>query len=611
MNQLFMDIECYCDYFLVMFMDVDGRTKSFELYEGHPLDVDGMAVYLQSEIVTFNGIHYDQPMLSLAMSGASNARLKKASDAIITQDLKPWDFYQQYACEPVDFDHIDLIEVAPGMVGLKLYGGRMHCPKLQDLPIEPSASIAPSDRPALRLYCRNDLRVTQALYNELRGQIDLRRVMSEQLDADLRSKSDAQIAESVLRKAYIDAHGRAPRRRPITYTSFKYVAPEYIGFATPQLKELLTMLTSVDMVIKDTGHVQMPDEITASEIIIHGRTYNIGLGGIHSNESEVSHCASDTVLLRDIDVVSYYPSLMLNMGMYPPALGELFLETYANIKKERVEAKRSGDKVKDAVLKITLNGCFGKTSNQYSILYNPSMMIHTTLTGQLSLLMLIEALEHYGIPVVSANTDGVVTKFHPDQEPLLKKIVGAWERRTGLETEETNYKSIHSRDVNSYVAVKTDGKVKTKGAFASGGLAKNPQNEICAEAVVAFLSKGIKPEDTIRACTDIRKFLTLRTVTGGAVKEGYTLGKAIRWYYGDGETGAILYKKNGNLVPRSEGAIPLMDLPDTFPANVDFGWYIRECNDLLMDLGVTPRPPVVKLPRKNSKAWKEMFGVAT
>jgi DNA polymerase elongation subunit (family B) len=173
---------------------------------------------------------------------------------------------------------------------------------------------------------------------------------------------------------------------------------------------------------------------------------------------------------------------MLNMGMYPTSMGPHFLTAYRNILIERLAAKDAGLKVKDAILKICLNGTFGKTSSKYSTLYNPSMTIHTTLTGQLCILMLIEALEANGVPVVSANTDGIVVKALRSQEALQRTIVREWEKTVNLETEETDYSSIHSRDVNSYIAIKTDGKVKTKGAFAKAGLAKNPQSEICVTA---------------------------------------------------------------------------------------------------------------------------------
>jgi hypothetical protein len=74
-------------------------------------------------------------------------------------------------------------------------------------------------------------------------------------------------------------------------------------------------------------------------------------------------------------------------------------------------------------------------------------------------------------------------------------------------------------------------------------------------------------------------------VKGGAVKDGEYLGKAIRWYYAQGMEGEIVYAKSGNKVPRSDGAKPLMVLPEAFPNDVDFGWYIREAEEMLNEIG--------------------------
>ena len=70
-------------------------------------------------------------------------------------------------------------------------------------------------------------------------------------------------------------------------------------------------------------------------------------------------------------------------------------------------------------------------------------------------------------------------------------------------------------------------------------------------------------------------------------KPGLTeyLGKSIRWYYAVGVQGEIVYATNGNKVPRSEGAKPMMDLPDEFPADVDFEWYEQECEKILKAIG--------------------------
>jgi hypothetical protein len=320
----------------------------------------------------------------------------------------------------------------------------------------------------------------------------------------------------------------------------------------------------------------------------------------------VAHFSDEDTVLIDRDVESYYPRLMLNMNMRPGGFGSHFNTVYGGILEDRLAAKRSKDSVKSNSLKIVLNGTFGKTSNRYSTLYSPEFMIRTTLTGQLTLLMLIEALECYGIPVISANTDGIVIKCPRHELEVLNLIVQKWEKHTGLKTEETVYKALYSRDVNNYIAVKEDSGAKAKGVYGPVSLSKNPQTPICAEAVINYLTKGLPIDDTVRGCRDISKFLTLRTVTGGAIKDGQPLGKAIRWYYAEGEAGAIHYATNGNTVPRSEGAKPLMDLPDRLPQDIDYEWYIRECEEILMAVGAKERPHVEKIPRKNSNAWKQL-----
>jgi hypothetical protein len=86
--------------------------------------------------------------------------------------------------------------------------------------------------------------------------------------------------------------------------------------------------------------------------------------------------------------------------------------------------------------------------------------------------MLIEQMELRGMHVVSANTDGFVTKVPRDRRWQFNATCFDWELRTGFNTEETEYQSLHSRDINNYVALANDNgkiKVKTKGTFASSG----------------------------------------------------------------------------------------------------------------------------------------------
>jgi DNA polymerase elongation subunit (family B) len=621
-TQFVLDVECYENLFHVAVMDVaSGKHKGFTKFndeQWYSQTLSELLTHPDTEFVTFNGKNYDMPMIALALEGASNKDLKAASDDIIQNGLFPWEFYRKYdVLEPTQIDHIDLIEVAPGMASLKIYGGRIHTQKMQDLPIEPDAVLTgDDDLDTVKFYCVNDLRVTRDLAQELAPQIQLRRDMSAMYDVDLRSKSDAQIAEAVLKAEYEKATGKQATKFKVDYTTFHYEPPAYIKFRNEPLKDMLKDVTSALMEINPTtGHVIMPEQIKDRTVTIGHSTYKLGIGGLHSQEKEVSYVSQrltwkgeEKVYIIDRDVVSYYPNLMLNGDLYPASFGDQFQPIYRDILERRVEAKRDGDMVTSNALKITLNGTFGKTSNQYSLLYTPKMMIYTTLTGQLSLLMLIEMLEEYGIQVVSANTDGFVMLVPESEYEDVNYIVARWEKHCGLETEETFYQYLYSRDVNNYIAITTDMKVKTKGAYASSGLMKNPQNEVCIEAVKEYLLNDTPCAQTIFDCKDITKFLTVRTVKGGAYKEGFTLGKAIRWYYSTAHKGEeITYKENGNAVPRTMGGRPCMDLPDEFPTDIDYDWYINECNEMLMDIGAVKRPELPKVPRKNSKEWKRLL----
>jgi len=198
--------------------------------------------------------------------------------------------------------------------------------------------------------------------------------------------------------------------------------------------------------------------------------------------------------------------------------------------------------------------------------------------------MLIERLTVAGAKIVSANTDGVVALFDKDKWDDMLAVTNQWTEETTYVLEWTGYDAMYSRDVNSYVAFKGD-EVKTKGGYEYGSIRKGYATEVCLDAVIAYLRDGTDPATVIESETDIRKFLTMRGVRGGAVWQGQELGKVVRWYNSlHGEP--IRYRTNGNKVAGSDGARPLMDLPVALPSDIDYDWYVTRCVKLLKDLGV-------------------------
>lgn len=526
-----LDTECYVDYYLVKFRNYERReTIEFEMRADCDLvlDVERIKqVLLRNTIITFNGNNYDLPMLHLALKLCEDAfvhpedvcrQLKEASDAIILGDMRGWQFMQLHELMPLPIDHVDLIEVAFGQGSLKLYGGRLHSRKLQDLPIDPSERVGERHR-IIADYCGNDLETTGDLRVHLTPQIELREQMTAQYGVDLRSKSDAQIAEAVLKSELLKRHNiKATRPEVLSGTSFLYRAPAFVSFKTPPLQQLLKEITTASFVIAPNGQPIEPAALKDRVVNIGGSAYRMGIGGLHSSETSVAHYADDDTLLLDRDVTSYYPSIILQCRLYPKHLGEPLLHVYRDIFERRVAAKMAGHKTTADTLKIVLNGSFGKFGSPYSVLYAPDLLIQVTVTGQLCLLMLIEALEAEGILVVSANTDGIVIKCPKSRKARLDAVVAEWEARTGFNTEETQYRALFSRDVNNYLAIKAKGGTKGKGAFAPVSISKNPKNQICTDAVIAYLEHGTPIGETILRCQDVRQFLTVRTVRGGAIR---------------------------------------------------------------------------------------------
>jgi len=583
-----VDTECYKDFWLCKVdPPLPGHSGEYQMFPGHPLDVYGLHRCLSlSTTVGFNSSHYDLPMIALAIAGADNAQLKQANDEIIQGNLQPWQFYDRWRLQPPTWiDHIDMIEIAPGQDSLKIYGGKMHSRKMQDLPIDPSQSISWYDRLVLREYCGNDLQVTRDLYNTFPAQIELREHMSSEYGIDLRSKSDAQMAEAIMKKLT----GVKYRVEVAPGTQFYYRPPSWMKF---QHLNVLDLIARSPFTVLSTGSVDMTEELKKTHIRIGKSTYHMGIGGLHSTETGAVHVADDQYSLQDVDVASYYPSLIIQTGIYPPAIGDQFRPIYKGWFDRRIACKRAGNKKDADSLKTLLNGTFGKLGSKWSIFYAPSEFIQVTVGGQLSLLVLIEMLEICGISVVSANTDGIVIKCRRDMEWLRDQIVKWWEGITGFETEAVTYRAICSRDVNNYMAMPADPKkpIKRKGTYAPPVPVATswpaPSGEICQDALCAYFTNGTPMADTIRSCTDIRKFVYVRRVTGGGTWNGEYLGKAVRWYYSTGQTSPILYRSDGRKVADSDGCRPLMELPDAMPTDVDYGKYISDARSMLADLGV-------------------------
>lgn len=589
---LIYDIECYPNYFLIAFMGIyTHKVIYFELDETRKLNHTVFSwVWRNFPIISFNGKHYDEPMANIAIAGYDNATLKGANNMIIEENYRPWEVLRQFKLRALPCNHIDIKEVMPGVgVGLKLYGARLGAQTLQDLPFPPDSFLNEDQKTIIRWYCVNDLKVTEMCYLAVKPDIELRENIGREHGIDVRSRSDAQVAEDVITAEYKALTGRYPPKpqpHELVGTILKYDVPAWMGFTTPLMQSVLQLVRDCNFKIGDDGKIINPAELKGLKFQMGNVTYSMGIGGLHSSEKNLVSAKRKGWKKKDADVTSYYPETILGQRLFPTHLGEVFLTIYKKIVDTRIAAKRAGEKRKSDSLKITINGAYGKFGSIFSFLYAPKLLLQTTLTGQLALLMLSEHLELNGAGIVSANTDGIVIEFPDHMEETVNRIVAQWEEITKFEMEYTEYESLHSSNVNNYVAIKANGEVKRKGWYREPGLTKNSNGIIILDAVVEYIKNRTPVSDTIRNCKDLNRFIVVRQARGGAVMGGTYLGGVVRWYHSNQEgLPEIIYAKNGNKVAGSTNGMPIQELPNFFPADMHYEHYIDAAQKMLEEFG--------------------------
>ena len=590
------DCEVYPNYFCIAFQGIKtGKVWYLELNGPDEVaDADDRVrltkIMKTCALVGFNSTGYDIPIINSYLSGKDTKGIYNVSQAIIVDNLRGRELHEIYnikrICDPYAMKHVDIMNVAPSKASLKLYGCRLHIDKVQDLPYAPGTTLTDDQKLVVLWYCVNDLNATAALRKALDKELLLRSQLTAQYKRQMLSRSDAQIAEDVIAAEIYRITSKkvaVPQFTP--GEKHWYKPPKWMEFQTPLLRGILDDIMAQPFIVNDYGKVYATEALKIKASI--GNTeYKLGIGGLHSCEKSMRHRASAEQQIISADVTSYYPFIILNMGLHPKHLGDNFLRVYKRLVERRLDAKRRGDKRTSDGLKISINGTFGKLASPHSILYSIGLMLTVTVTGQLTLLMLIEALELNGIKVISANTDGLVAVVKKEQKDTYDKLTAWWQQQTRFELEYDNYDVYCARDVNNYIAIRSDKTSYGKGVFGKNQMMINPVNNICQMAIEKYLCDNKPIEYTVLNHKDIKDYVSVRTVKGGAVWNGQYLGRAIRWYMSENEKdNEIVYAASGNRVPKTNGAKPIMDLPKIIPNDLDYQWYIDETYAMLKQIG--------------------------
>jgi len=406
-------------------------------------------------------------------------------------------------------------------VSLKKYQIWSRYPNVQELPYEPGSIITKEQIPIVVKYGYNDIDSTLDLYHHVKstGAIDLRKSITKQYGFKAENYNDVKIGEEINKITYIKNTGKSFNefrngRSPRDIIQVKDVIPEMISFKTKYLQDFLIKIK------KESFNPNVKGDFIY-ELHIGNKHYNFAKGGLHSHD-EAGIIEANDCQLREDDIGSMYPASMIIHKLFPQHLGIEWLmgiqgnadrrihELKPRLKFLKSNGKKNTKEYKDLkalvdALKMSLNGGgYGKTNSEYSWQYDPLVMFKVTFAGQLSILMLIEDFVQAGIEVISANTDGVVSKVRPDQMKVYQEIKDEWVKITKYKLEPTDYKKIIFSNVNNYIAqiIAIEGyeykDIKFKGWFEIDKEPhKDTSNRIVSLALANYFIEGVPVKETI------------------------------------------------------------------------------------------------------------------
>lgn len=555
MSTYAFDIEIYKNFLSVVFVNVENEfdQNTFVVFEDKD-DRQKIKDFIVSPITLcgYNNIYFDNVLLNALSEGYNCEGLFSLSQQIIRGENQDTIFNLRR--KKVPYKSIDFKELLGLDISLKQAIVVLEWPKIQDLPIPYDATIKPEDVSILVSYNENDVLPLVKLWDNLQPEIELRKRVNQLYKVDVTTESEGRIPNAIFEKLYSSAVGIPIKEIKLGRTIRDKVllgdcVDKNISFSSSELSSFLSEIKSFDLT-----------ERIKENIYFGGLVFNFGVGGLHTQDKPAGFYSSDDEVIIDADVTSFYPNIVLRNKIKPQHLSEDFLTIFENMTRERIEAKVKKDKIKADILKISINAVFGKLGNPDYWFYDPQAFFSVTISGQLYLLSLVEFLILRGFEVISANTDGIITKVLREREEEYYQACKEWETLTGFELEFTHYEKYIRRDVNNYIA-QGNNKVKRKGDFVCKEdnslykrLSQSYSPEIIPQALTNYFVNDIPVEDTLASSKNIFDFFMSQRVNK-KFKTIFRNGNDIELqhtnrYYASLEGGIILKKDTYKEVDR-------------------------------------------------------------
>ena len=558
----------------IIFEMSDRKNESVELYN-----------FLKSlaatgcRMVGFNNVGFDYPIVHFFIdyfsTGLTYVDIYNKSQQIINTS-----WANRFSNVVPEFKNhvtqIDLFKVHhfdndARRTSLKMIEFNLCMDSIEDLPYPPGTILNHDEKNVLIGYNDHDCDATEEFLIESIEMIEFREQLGEKYGGNYLNHNDKKIGTSYLinelerlipGSCYTQVNGRkAPRQTLRSSIALNEVIFPYVNFKEPEFERVRQWLAA--QVITETKGVF--NDVSAT---VHGFKYDFGTGGIHGSVASTVVESDDDFELWDWDVKSFYPQLAIKNKLFPEHLSAQFCDIYEDIYNQRL-THEPGTALNRA-LKLALNGAYGDSNSKYSPFYDPKFTMSITINGQLLLCMLAQHLiDIPGLTMVQINTDGMTVRCPRGHIEAMKTICKWWEGYTCLELESVIYSRMFIRDVNNYIAEKTNGKLKRKGAYAYERIIENPntmdrqwhQNHsalVVPKAAEAALVHGQDIRDFIINHSNIFDFM-LRTKVNRAddliltdtVGNSRNLQKITRYYISAANNAGALTKVS----PPTKGAI--------------------------------------------------------
>lgn len=598
MKKLFYDIEVFEKMNLVGLLDEEGIGYVIVNAPNLPsnvFDVDDVQIYLNvgkvREVanesllsgnyvyVGFNNKAYDNFLIEDILQNRPTNYIKLKSDSVIKK--RPSQF--------IDFLNLDTKEqMQPGFSLKKFESMSGMMVEESSVPFDYKDEFTVEQILEVCHYNIQDLRATIELYNTRKDYFDGKELLVKEYGT---SKTSINYSNGSTAASYLMGRDKLE--------SFEPEDPEIYGVPTgvklflenalklsPEISHLKTKVEREKAMRKEWTSLVMED---------HGMVYTWGFGGLHSAKGRIEtnkrgtkkivYDVVDETNVQQWDSGSHFPNIMLRDNLLGPVTNK-----FRNLVTERLKNKALGNPLA-GTQKIIINSVYGLLRLQSSKLYNPKSAIRVNVSGMVAIYNLANQLDLVGT-VYQVNTDGIAFKPYPDvTQETLNIIKQQWEDDFKLQLEVSSFKRLIQRDVNNYIAVKPNDKLKLKGGAvgqANGvDVTKASKPTIIDHMLVEKLVYG-RPfiatvqEGEFRDYCFTLKSMKSSTQTGKMVDEnGKVFDNEVNRTYATKTGGKVLKEKVGDLENAKfpdtpeQMSIANYELPKEPPADLDYSYYIE------------------------------------